>query len=81
MQPVKPGVNGPNSPGGPGHRAVIVKAGDTWESILRPFYDSRSGVPFQDFVHLEIGANRAGNPDIPEHGPIMLKPGPRIVIY
>jgi hypothetical protein len=80
-QPVKHGANRPSSPGGPVHPVVIVKAGDTWESILRPFYDGRSGVSFQDFVHDEKSANRAANPDIPEQGPIILKPGKRVVIY
>ncbi len=79
VQPVKPGVNTPNSRGVPAHPVVVVKAGDTWESILRPFYNSRSGIPFQTFVNMVRGANRFANPHVPERGP--LKPGMRVVIY
>jgi nucleoid-associated protein YgaU len=82
-QPIKPSITKPNSQSGPVHTGYIhnvitAKAGDTWESIVRPFYDNHTPMPFKDFVGTQRATNQLmGN--VPDKGP--LKPGTRVVIY
>src|SRR5882724_9519654 len=79
----KPSVTGPSSakPGGPVLQCHTVKAGETWESILRPSYDSStysSPLSFSEYVSAQRATNRLMG-DVPETGP--LQPGMNVCIY
>ena len=83
----KPGVTGPSATGpstaksGPVHQCHTVKAGETWETILRPSYDSSSyssPYSFAEYVHSQRETNRLMG-DVPGAGP--LQPGMNVCIY
>jgi hypothetical protein len=82
VQPIKPSVARSNSKAVHTaylHNEVTVRAGDTWESVVRPFYDNkRTPMPFNEFVKWERATNQLmGN--VPDKGPP--KPGTRVRIY
>lgn len=81
--------NRPSSPPAPvrpsaGHGTPVahvvhtVKPGETWESVLRPFWEPKSGIPFADFIGIEKATNR-----LMGHAPMRgeLTPGLQIWIY
>ena len=68
-------------PGGPVLQCHTVKAGETWETIFRPSYESSSyssPLSFDDYVGAQRATNRLMG-DVPETGP--LQPGMRVCIY
>jgi hypothetical protein len=78
----KPGVAGPSAAKpGPVLQCHTVKAGETWETILRPSYDSSSyssPLSFAEYVDTQRATNRLMG-DVPETGP--LQPGMNVCIY
>ena len=78
----KPSATGPSAakPGSV-HQCHSVKAGETWETILRPSYDSSSyssPLSFAEYVDTQRATNRLMG-DVPETGP--LQPGMNVCIY
>ena len=68
-------------PGGPVLQCHTVKAGETWESIFRPSYESSSyssPLSFDEYVSAQRATNRLMG-DVPETGP--LQPGMNVCIY
>jgi hypothetical protein len=79
----KPSVTGSSAakPGGPVLQCHTVKAGETWETILRPSYESSSyssPLSFAEYVSAQRATNRLMG-DVPETGP--LQPGMNVCIY
>ena len=78
----KPSVAGPSAAKpGPVLQCHTVKAGETWETILRPSYESSSyssPLSFAEYVSAQRATNRLMG-DVPETGP--LQPGMNVCIY
>jgi hypothetical protein len=79
----KPSATGSSAakPGGPVLQCHTVKAGETWETILRPSYESSSyssPLSFAEYVSAQRATNRLMG-DVPETGP--LQPGMNVCIY
>jgi hypothetical protein len=68
-------------PGGPVLQCHTVKAGETWETIFRPSYESSSyssPLSFAEYVSAQRATNRLMG-DVPETGP--LQPGMTVCKY